>query len=75
MNITINVNSGEDELSPFHTVRRVMTVICSPYDHLPSNRPASTHPRGHAQISQNGSIAPAYGLLWTNGSDKINLEY
>ena len=25
------------------------------------------HPRGHTPISQNGSIAPVYILLWTNG--------
>ena len=32
-----------------------------------SHRPASTPPWGYAQISQNGSIALLYILLWTNG--------
>ena len=34
---------------------------------FPSNRQVSTpHPRGYTPISQNGSIAPVYILLWTN---------
>ena len=35
---------------------------------FPSNRPASNPPYGHTPISQNGSIAPVYILLWRNGS-------
>ena len=29
---------------------------------------SAPHPRGHTPISQNGSIAPVYILLWTNDS-------
>ena len=34
---------------------------------FPTNRPVSTSPQGHTPISQDGSIAPVYILLWTNG--------
>tara|TARA_B110000977_G_C11064599_1_gene487307 strand:+ start:1243 stop:1722 length:480 start_codon:yes stop_codon:yes gene_type:complete len=37
MNITINVDSSEGGVSPFRTVRRVTTVICSPDDYLEVN--------------------------------------
>ena len=72
------IDSGLNDTSYYYRLKKQMVwwkielSVSNPSNDptpLKSKSPSgSTHPRGYTPISQDGSIAPVYILLWTDDS-------